>query len=173
MRVDKFEEIAQEVAAYIGSTNYATMTTVDAKNRPRARVLIPVWEVSDQLVGWLATYKTQVKTAHLARNPHATFSYWSPRQNAAAIDVVTRWRDDRSTKEHVWQLYSATSPPGAGYDLGRFWTDPGDPKLHVLQLQPWRVQVTRGFDLRTRIWRTTDQRMEQSQPGTSAPAVTT
>lgn len=79
------------------------MTTVDLKGRPRARVLIPVWERPDgSPTGWLATYR---------------------------------------------------SPPGAGYDLGRFWTGPSDPELRVLRLAPWRIQVIRGHDLRSRIWR--------------------
>ncbi|MFC3518068.1 hypothetical protein ACFPZ0_18890 [Streptomonospora nanhaiensis] len=49
--------------------------------------------------------------------------------------------------------HTPTAPLGAGYPLGNFWTSPEDPKLHVLRLTPWRVQVVRGRDLRSRIWR--------------------
>ncbi|MDQ3788400.1 MAG: pyridoxamine 5'-phosphate oxidase family protein, partial [Actinomycetota bacterium] len=52
----------------------------------------------------------------------------------------------------VWELYRNTSPRGAGYPLGGFWQAPSDPKLHVMRLTPWRVQVIRGTDLRSRIW---------------------
>ncbi|MGP4022946.1 pyridoxamine 5'-phosphate oxidase family protein [Actinomadura sp. 3N407] len=153
--VDTFSEIRDDFDAYIGDIVYATMTTVDSKGRPRARVLIPVWEhVDGHPVGWLATYKTPVKAAHLAGNPHTTFSYWTPRQNAVNVDTVAEWVDDAETKRHVWRLYAETSPPGAGYDLGRFWREgPSDPGLHVLRLSPWRVQVIRGTDLRSRIWK--------------------
>ncbi|MEO3796919.1 pyridoxamine 5'-phosphate oxidase family protein [Nonomuraea sp. B10E15] len=151
--VTSFAEIKGQFDAYIGDIVYATMTTVDRKGRPRARVLIPVWEnVDGRPLGWLATYRTPVKAAHLAGNPHSTFSYWTPRQNAVSVDTVATWADDLETKYHVWGLYRRTSPQGAGYDLGNFWRDPGDPKLHVLRLEPWRVQVIRGSDLHSRIW---------------------
>src|SRR3712207_7515467 len=81
--VDSFSEIKDEFFGYVSDIVHATMTTVDAKGRPRARILIAVWEVADgEPVGWLATFKTPVKTAHLAGNPHATFSYWEQRQYA-------------------------------------------------------------------------------------------
>ncbi len=112
-----FGELEAEFDTYVGAINHATMVTVDAENRPRTRVLIPVWEkVDGRPLGWLATYRTPVK-------------------------------------EHVWDLYRRTSPRGAGYPLGNFWTAPSDPKLHVLRLTPWRIQVIRGADLRSRIWR--------------------
>ncbi|MFE9191085.1 pyridoxamine 5'-phosphate oxidase family protein [Micromonospora sp. NPDC007208] len=151
--VKRFAAIQDQFNTYIGDIVYATMTTVDRMGRPRARVLIPVWEIVDgQPVGWLATYKTPVKAAHLANNPHTTFSYWTARQNAVAIDTVAKWVDDLETKRHVWHLYRQTSPQGAGYDLGQFWQGPADPKLHVLHLAPWRVQVIRGTDLHSQIW---------------------
>jgi hypothetical protein len=149
----EFAEIRAEFEATVGDVVYATMTTVDKLGRPRARVLIPVWEESDGVpYGWLATYQTPVKEAHLARNPHTTFSYWSPRQNQVAVDAVSHWTDDVAERQHVWDLYRATSPPGAGYDLGRFWSSPTDPKLRVLAIAPWRILVVRGRDLRSRIW---------------------
>jgi general stress protein 26 len=149
-----FADIQQQFDAYIGEIVYATMTTVDRKGRPRARVLIPVWETVDgQPLGWLATYKTPVKAAHLAGNPHTTFSYWTPKQNQVSLDTVAEWVDDPRTRRHVWELYRRTSPPGAGYDLGQFWRQgPDDPELHILRLRPWRIQVIRGTDLRSRIW---------------------
>ncbi|MFD0851068.1 pyridoxamine 5'-phosphate oxidase family protein [Actinomadura adrarensis] len=152
-KVQDFAEIRKAFDTYIGDINYATMTTVDAKGRPRARVLIPVWEMDgDRPLGWLCTYKTPVKTAHLAGNPHTTFSYWSPKQNAVYVDTVADWVDDLDAKQHVWDLYLKGSPPGAGYNPGQFWKGSDDPKFAVLRLRPWRVQVIRGMDLATRIW---------------------
>ncbi|MGN9844568.1 pyridoxamine 5'-phosphate oxidase family protein [Nonomuraea sp. H19] len=148
-----FAEIESEFNAFVGATVYATMVTIDAKNRPRTRVLIPVWETVDgQPRGWLATYKTPVKAAHLAGNPHTSFSYWKPGNNSVAIEAVATWTEELDVKRHVWDLYRATSPRGAGYDLGNFWRSPADHKLHVLRLDPWRIQVIRGMDLRSRIW---------------------
>ncbi|GAA3651278.1 hypothetical protein GCM10022224_012730 [Nonomuraea antimicrobica] len=148
-----FAELESEFNAFIGTTVYATMVTIDAGNRPRTRVLIPIWEkVDGRPLGWLATYKTPVKAAHLAGNPHTSFSYWKPGNNSVAIEAVATWVEDVEVKRHVWDLYRRTSPRGAGYELGNFWRSPADPKLHVLRLDPWRIQVIRGMDLRSRIW---------------------
>lgn len=152
-RVHEFAELESEFNSYIGAINYATMVTVDAENRPRTRILIPVWEnVDGRPVGWLATYRTPVKAAHLARNPHTSFSYWSPGNNSAAVEAIAVWDNSLSTKQHVWELYRRTSPRGAGYHLGNFWKSPADPSLHVPNIDPWRIQVIRGRDLRSRIW---------------------
>ena len=53
----------------------------------------------------------------------------------------------------VWDLYRRGSPPRVGYDPGRYWKGPEDPRFAMLCLDPWRVQVVRGADLRSRIWR--------------------
>jgi general stress protein 26 len=153
MATTDFARVRPQFEAYVGDIVYATMTTVDRRGRPRARVLIPVWEeVDGRPLGWLATYPTPVKEAHLAGNPHTTFSYWSPKQNQVAIDTVARWVEDPAARRRVWDLYARTSPRGAGYDLGRFWTSPDDPELRVLRMEPYRVQVVRGADLRSTIW---------------------
>ncbi|MDO3646997.1 pyridoxamine 5'-phosphate oxidase family protein [Nocardia mangyaensis] len=157
-QVHTFVDIKPDFDAIVGSINYATMTTVDAVGRPRSRVLIPVWETDiDEPVGWLGTYRTPVKEAHIAGNPHVTFSYWSPAQNTVAVDTVAAWTDDLDTRVHVWDLYRHGSPPGAGYDPGQFWRGPEDPEFQVLRLEPWRVQVLRRRDLVSgvpaRIWR--------------------
>ncbi|WP_282777524.1 pyridoxamine 5'-phosphate oxidase family protein [Nocardia sp. CC201C] len=152
-KVARFEDLESEFNAYVGSINYATMVTVDARNRPRTRVLIPVWEKVDGVpLGWLATYRTPVKEKHLAANPHTSFSYWKPGNNSVAVEATAEGVDDITLKTHVWDLYRRTSPRGAGYHLGQFWHGPDDPKLRVLRLTPWRIQVIRGTDLRSRIW---------------------
>ncbi|ACZ85428.1 pyridoxamine 5'-phosphate oxidase family protein [Streptosporangium roseum] len=153
VKVKSFAAIESEFNAFVGAIVYATMVTVDARNRPRTRVLIPIWEnVDGTPLGWLATYRTPVKAAHIANNPHTNFSYWTQGNDSVAVDTVAEWVDDLPTKSHVWDLYKRTSPRGAGYNLGNFWHSPADPKLHVLRLTPWRIQVIRGMDLRSRIW---------------------
>jgi HAD superfamily hydrolase (TIGR01458 family) len=70
MATHSFAEIREQFTACIGEINYATMVTVDRLGRPRTRVLIEVWEiVEDRPLGWLATYRTPVKAAHLAAGP--------------------------------------------------------------------------------------------------------
>ncbi|MDU0287700.1 pyridoxamine 5'-phosphate oxidase family protein [Saccharothrix longispora] len=152
--VTSFSEIQGKFFEYIADIRYCTMITVDKRNRPRARVLLPIWEVVDgQPLGWLAAYKTPVKTAHLARNPHATFSYWSPRQNVVHVDTMSTWVDDPKVKRDIWDLYRKGSPATVGYDPITYWRGgPEDPEYHLLRMEPYRVQVVRGTDLFARIW---------------------
>lgn len=74
-------------------------------------------------------------------------SCWSPRQDAAFFDSTAEWVDDPEVQGAVWEMYRRGNPPGVGYEPGRFWTGPDDPKFHVLRLDPWRVQVVRGREL--------------------------
>ncbi|MCC3776524.1 pyridoxamine 5'-phosphate oxidase family protein [Streptomyces sp. UNOB3_S3] len=159
-KVATFSEIEDKFFEYIRDIVYCTMITVDRKGRPRARVLLPIWEVVDgRPVGWLAAYKTPVKAAHLANNPHTTYSYWNPRQNAVFIDSVSTWATDQETRAYAWDLYRKGSPAGVGYNPRNFWREgPTDPKYHVLRIDPWRVQVLRGTDLTSRIWTDESQR---------------
>lgn len=152
--VAKFADIEETFFSYIQDIVYATMTTVDKQNRPRARVLLPIWEMRDGLpVGWIAAYPTPVKVAHLARNPHTTISYWDPRQNAVFADCTAEWVRDAKTRTEIWDLYKKGSPPGVGYDPANFWRGgPYDPKFGLLRLTPFRVQVLRGHDLASRFW---------------------
>ncbi|WP_116952119.1 pyridoxamine 5'-phosphate oxidase family protein [Jiangella endophytica] len=152
-----FAELRPDAERILGSIVYATMTTVDQLHRPRSRVLIAVWEVADGApLGWLATFPTPVKVAHLAANPHATFSYWSAAQDTVAFDTVATWVDDAETKRRVWRLYEQGSPRGVGYPPGRFWPSPEHASFGVLRLEPYRVQVLLGRDLAagrpSRIW---------------------
>ncbi|MET7718944.1 pyridoxamine 5'-phosphate oxidase family protein [Streptomyces sp. NPDC005407] len=158
VKVESFSEIEDKFVEYIQGIVYCTMITVDKKGRPRARVLLPIWEVDDgRPIGWLAAYRTPVKVAHLANNPHTTYSYWDPRQNAVYVDSVSTWVEDEETKRYVWDLYGKGSPTGVGYNPGNFWRGgPTDPQYHVIRIEPWRIQVLRGSDLSSRIW--TDER---------------
>ncbi|MEV6320448.1 pyridoxamine 5'-phosphate oxidase family protein [Nocardia sp. NPDC051787] len=153
-KVSSFAEIEDEFGDYIGRIVYATMVTVDKRNRPRTRILIPIWETVDgRPIGWLATYRTPVKEAHIANNPHVSFSYWAQgSNNSVAVDATADGVDTVGIRQRVWKLYRRTSPRGAGYDLGQFWSSPEDPELRILRLDPWRIQVIRGRDLRSRIW---------------------
>jgi general stress protein 26 len=147
-RTGSFAQIRDDVAEIIGTIVYATMTTVDRRGRPRSRVLIVVWELDGpRPVGWLATFKTPVKAAHLAHNPHVTTSYWSPRQDAVYLDSVARWTHDTDIDQRVWEMYRQGNPPGVGYDPTAYWRGPDHPAFHVLRLDPWRVQVVRARDV--------------------------
>lgn len=174
-RAGSFAEIRADVARIMGDIVYATMTTVDRRGRPRSRVLIVAWdlEADRRPVGWLATFKTPVKAAHLAHNPHVTTSYWSPRQDAVYLDSVAAWVDDPEVEQRVWDMYRQGSPPGVGYEPAAYWRGPDDPTFHVLRLDPWRVQLLRARDvargdLSGTIWRAESEDPSNDQAGSNS-----
>jgi general stress protein 26 len=156
--VTPFADVRDDVSSIVSDSVYTTMTTVDQKGRPRSRALIVVWQFDlPEPVGWLGTFKTPIKSAHIATNPHVSTSYWSPRNDAAYLDSVAQWVDDADTAAAVWDMYRTGSPRAVGYDPGQFWAGPADPKFAVLRLDPWRIQVLRARDLvagkPSRIWK--------------------
>jgi hypothetical protein len=140
---EPFAPFEADFRAFTTDIIWCTATTVDAKNRPRSRILHPIWQViDDRPVGWVVTSQTRVKTAHLARNPHMACSYWSPAQNTVTIDCVASWVDD-ATKPYVWDLFMTTPPP-LGYDLSGYGSDGlRNPLFNPLRLDAWRVQILR------------------------------
>ncbi|HEY9329955.1 MAG TPA: pyridoxamine 5'-phosphate oxidase family protein [Streptomyces sp.] len=153
-KTDTFTDVQDTFFSYIRDIKYATMITVDRRNRPRARVLLPVWEIADgRPVGWLAAYRTPVKAAHLAHSPYTTYSYWNPRQNTVHVDALSIWAETGTDRQHAWDLYLEGGPPGVGYDPVHYWRGgPEDPEYHVIRIEPWRIQLVRGSDLRSTIW---------------------
>ena len=153
-----FAPFVEDFLAITGEVVWCTATTVDAAGRPRSRILHPIFEVVEgRPVGWVATARTPVKTAHLAANPHVAIAYWSPAQHTVVADCVVRWVDDEEGKRHVWDLFAATPPP-LGYPLaGPGMEDPTSPLFTPLRLDPWRVQVFRfrGWEhgVAPRTWR--------------------
>ncbi|NGN63776.1 pyridoxamine 5'-phosphate oxidase family protein [Streptomyces sp. A7024] len=153
-QVQSFADIEAEFNRYISDIVYCSLITVDRKGRPRARVLLPVWEVVDgRPVGWLAAFSTPVKMAHIKNNPHVTCSYWNPRQNCVFLDCEAEWVEDQEVKRQAWELYREGSPAGVGYDPRRYWPEgPTDAGYELLRMDPFRVQVVRGRDLQSKIW---------------------
>jgi general stress protein 26 len=169
-RMNTFADVRRTFLAYISDIRYCTMVTVDVANRPRARVMLPAWEVVDeQPVGWLAVFKTPVKARHLQRNPNTTYSYWSPRQNAVHIDAVSSWIDDPEVKAYAWNLYNTGAPAGVGYDPIGYWPGgPTDPKYHLIRIDPWRIQLVRGTDLASVVWQAAAPKPVAGQPAIPA-----
>ena len=144
---DRFNDITRRVV-------WATITTIDRKNRPRSRILHPVWEGN---VGWIATGRHTHKAKHLANNPHVSCTYWDQKHEQVMAECKAQWADDPATKARIWNLIKSTPEP-VGYDPALFW--PGGPQSEdfgVLKLEPWRIEVWSLADMAQRkpplIWR--------------------
>lgn len=163
MDVTDFGDLADEFLRRCHSIVWCTVTTLDTRDRPRSRILHPIWEVTDgRPVGWIATTNAGVKARHLAHSPWVSCSYWTPAHEQVFADCRATWvpADDRATKQRIWEWF-AREPAPLGYDLGLFWKGGvDDPGYSVLRLDPWRVEVSSLGDMMTGkpplVWRSPD-----------------
>ncbi len=127
---------------------WAQMATVDSSGRPRSRVVHPVWtRAGDELIGWLTTRRTPVKTRHLAANPHVSLAYLASNHDLAYFDCTAEWVDDLEGKLACWNAFVRAEPP-VGYDPITIWPDgPGSSDFAVLRLRPYRVQAGRATEI--------------------------
>ena len=140
------DEIAQPFIDVAHRVVWATVATVDGHDRPRSRVLHPIWEWSDgELVGWIATGPTPVKVAHLDRSPYVSVNYWDATHDVATAECAASWHHDDETCTRIWNLF-ADAPEPVGYDpsIIPVWENPTQPEFAALRLDPWRLRVFPG-----------------------------
>jgi hypothetical protein len=136
---------------------WATVATVDADNRPRGRILHPLWEWDGaQLVGWIATGPTPTKVADLAHSPFVSVTYWTPDHATATAECGAAWVTDDDGCAAIWEAFR-TAPAPVGYDpaiIPPWKGGPTAPEFAGLRLEPWRLRVqpdmTSGVVLRWR-----------------------
>ena len=143
MDVASFAEIEAEFAKRISRIVWCTVTTVDRKDRPRGRLLHPIWEGS---TGWIATGRTSFKAKHLEQNPFVSLSYWDPQHEQVYAECRAEWEDDLDEKKRLWEVYKSTPAP-LGYDLAMFWDGPEAESYGLLKLTPWRIEVSALGDM--------------------------
>ena len=139
MDVATFDEIAEEFDARVRRIVWCSAATVDAKGRPRQRILHPIWEGA---IGWIATNRHSHKEKHLAKNEHVSLSYWDQQHQQIYADCAALWEDDPAEKRRIWDLYASTPPP-LGYDPAMIWKDgPAGETFGLLKLTPWRIELS-------------------------------
>jgi len=142
-------ELAKVAPAFIEMAHkivWATAGTVDAKGRPRARVLHPIWEWNgNEIVGWIATNPTPFKRAHLKASPNMSLNYWAPDQDTCVAECRASWEFDDATRTRVWDLFK-DAPAPVGYDPAMIPTfvGPTDEGFAALRLDPWKLRVFPG-----------------------------
>lgn len=125
---------------------WCSAASVDPRNRPRARVLHPIWSWDGaSLTGWIATGPTPTKRAHLAHSPYLSLNYWTPAQDTCVAECRASWAFDLPTRERIWNLFR-DAPAPVGYDPAMIpgWTAPDVDGFAVLRLEPWRLRVMPG-----------------------------
>jgi general stress protein 26 len=136
-RVARFEELEGDFRKRTDRIVWCTVTTVDDRNQPVARILHPIWEGS---TGWILSARRSLKTRHLAGNAKVSLSYWDPQQEHTYVEARATWEDRDAEKRRLWDLFENTPAP-IGYDPAAFFQSPDNPQYGVLRLDPTRIEV--------------------------------
>lgn len=140
------QDIAPAFVEMAHAIVWCSAATVDAKGRPRSRVLHPIWQWDEaRLTGWIATGPTPTKRAHLAASPHLSCNYWSPNQDTCVAECRAEWAFDDDARSMVWNLFR-DGPAPVGYDPAMIpgWDSAASPNFAALKLRPWRLRVMPG-----------------------------
>jgi hypothetical protein len=125
---------------------WCSAATVDARGRPRSRILHPIWQWDGtDLIGWIGTRPTQTKLAHLKSSPYISLNYWSPSQDTCVAECRASWAFDDDTRENVWNIFlNGPAPVGYNPAVVPDWNTPKSETFAVLRLEPWRLRVFPG-----------------------------
>ena len=152
--LDPLSEVAPAFVAMANEIVYCTLTTIDSKQRPRARIVHTLWEWDGHdLVGWVGNVDTPVKRAHLRANPYVSCNYWNGAEayDTCVAECRAELHLDEKSRREGWDRF-ASAPPPVGYDPAIIpaWSDgPTSPAWSVIRLRPWRVRVFPGVFARS------------------------
>ncbi len=133
----QFSELEQEFIQRAHTMVWCNVTTIDTRNRPRSRVLHPIWEGS---IGWIATGRNTLKTKHLAHNLFVSLAYIADPLRPVYAECQAAWDDSSASKARIWDLFKSTPQP-LGYDLALFFGSLENPEYGLLRLTPWRIEL--------------------------------
>jgi uncharacterized pyridoxamine 5'-phosphate oxidase family protein len=153
MQVSSFSDIETEFIERVNTMVWCSVATIDLQERPRSRLLHPIWEGA---TGWIATHRHSLKAKHLAHNPYVSLAYIANVMQPVYVDCRAEWVDDLAEKQRVWELFKAPPPP-LGFDPAQDFISPEHERFGLLKLTPWRIDLVtfpaESFDVGTRVWK--------------------
>jgi hypothetical protein len=153
MEVMHFSEIEEEFIQRVHTMVWCNVATIDSQQRPRSRILHPIWEGS---TGWIATHRNSYKSQHLGYNPYVSLAYITDIMKPVYADCTTVWIDDLAQKQRIWDLFKNTPPP-LGFDPALDFVSPDHENFGLLKLTPWRIALVtfpaESHEVGQRIWR--------------------
>jgi general stress protein 26 len=145
-----FHEIEAEFNKRVQQMIWCNVATVDEQERPRSRVMHPVWE---NMTGWVTSRRNAYKGKHLSLNPHVSLAYVADVAKPVYIDCVAEWEDRMDEKIRVWEFLKSTPPP-YGFDPATIFQTIDNPNYGLLRLTPWRIELV-NIPQTSFIWRRT------------------
>lgn len=153
MKIEHFSEIADTFIERVHTIVWCNVATVDRIERPRSRVLHPIWEVVDGVpVGWVATGRETLKTKHLAHRPYMSLAYVADPLEPIYADCHAEWDDEPATKQRLWEWFGSEPAP-LGYDLTPFFGAIDNPRYGVIKLTPWRIELANLMKGEFLVWK--------------------
>lgn len=138
MNVESFHAIEDRFLVYVNQYVYCNMATIDTQNRPRSRIVHPVWEGS---TGWIISWQATLKSKHIANNPYVSLSYFChDKAYPIYIECTVRWEDNRDEMWRVWEYYKVAPKP-MGFDPEPHFGDIDHEHFGLLKLIPWRIEL--------------------------------
>jgi hypothetical protein len=137
MEIKHFSEIEDEFIQRVHTMVWCNAATVDSRQRPRSRILHPIWEGS---TGWIGTHRTSYKSRHLERNPYISLAYITDIMKPVYVDCTAEWIEDLEQKVRIWNLFK-DAPPPLGYDPASTFGSPDHEDFGLLKLTPWRIAL--------------------------------
>jgi general stress protein 26 len=153
MEVIDFSEIEAEFIRRVHTMVWCSVATVDSQQRPRSRILHPIWEGS---TGWIGTHRHSHKSRHIEQNPFVSLAYIAEIHKPVYVDCIAEWVDDLAQKQRVWNLFK-DAPPPLGYDPEPTFVSADHENFGLLKLTPWRIDLVsfpaESFEQGTLVWR--------------------
>jgi general stress protein 26 len=151
MHAASFAEIEEEFIARVHRAVWCNVATVDARGRPRSRLLHSIWEGP---TGRIATRRHSPKADDLAHNPNVSLSYIADVVHPVYVDGVAQWEDSDAERRNVWGLFLAAPSP-LGYDPAPIYGTVDAPDYGVLRITPRYIELgdVSGAGERRIIWR--------------------
>lgn len=137
MEVSSFEEIQSEFLRRVSKAIYCSVATIDRKNRPRSRIMHPVW---DGYIGWVISWPQSHKAKHLQGNPYVSLAYIEEREQPVYVDARADWIDEVGEKHRIWNLHKNTLPP-LGFDPEPHYGTITHHYFGLLRFTPWRIEL--------------------------------
>ncbi len=148
MEVSSFADIEKTFLERVQRVAWCNVASVDSHNRPRSRILHPIWQGS---TGWITTRRNSFKAKHFAQNPFVSLAYIADVTIPVYADCKVAWVDDLEQKQLVWDLCKDTPPP-VGFDPEPIYKSVDHPNFGVLKLIPWRIEIY-NFPAQSLVWR--------------------
>ncbi len=137
MEVSTFAEIQVEFMTRSQQAIYCNMATIDRQDRPRSRIMHPIW---DGPIGRVISWPTSHKAKHLERNPSVSLASIHDKNKPVYVDAVAEWVDEVEEKQRIWELHKTTSPP-LGFDPQPHYGDINHHYYGLLRFTPWRIEL--------------------------------